>query len=816
MRVDVGGCRPGARSGSLERLSRRLSLGLLQGALILLTGIVGSGIGVASSWQHVVFRESDRVIHNPHMGWVYIDNAVPGHVDAGRSVPLVRDRTVWGEVDNVAVLSAWGLIEREPGVYDWSLVDQAVDYWSRQGKTIHFRLSTDPMVIAQIGVNHGPPDWLYEMGLPYMVREEVGVDIRFPDYTHPLYFPHLERFVNAFAERYKDHPAVELVDLRGYGTWGEWHSGHDTPSLSARRDVLRRIVQIWSDAFGDTMLALSNSYEWRTEIAPYGISINQMPKPTYEEYVRASLFDEAYNLPNVSLRRDGVAGYVFDEYDGRLIHDFFRSTRRPVTAEIAGGFVRFHNWQLPGYTPRRAIDEALGFHPNYIMMMGWDLVGYDVSKDVNADSALYFYNRESAGLMQYALRHMGYRLVPVSVKFPRFLSPGAAFELFHTWENRGQGRLYRPYRLGIFLLAADEVVWSAVDESVSFTDLVVGKTAPMRSRFTLPQEIPAGEYTLALAVVDREGVPAIRLAVAGHEDDELLELGRVTVRTDAGEKVAVGQAAEGPIGMEALPRVVRPGEPFTLDGEAAGIQGTGVYRIVFQYKASSPPYEHVGAEGAFRFAVRSVAGGKIAAELAWRDEAGSEWGTNSLYVAIDDEEGYRLEWTVAGGPGGPASRAAGEVEIAGIVVERVPAQDVWRADLTTLGGLDVRSQVTSQSLVLERAFDPMRYRDEDFVWMATVPQEVPLEPGAAYTVQFRVRQLSGKGYGSYFFARAASDSVKGEEAPSGEIRWLYDKESPSTLLSFTVHTGAAPDARIEWGVHNGGALAVEEIIIVRA
>jgi len=161
------------------------------------------------------------------MGWVYIDNAIPGQIDAGRSLPYVNDGTAWQEVDSVAVLSSWGQIEIGDGVYDWRLVDQAVDFWTQEGKEIHLRLSTDPMVISPLDFMSGVPEWLYDRGLPYMLREEAGVIIKYPDYRHPLYFPHLKRFLNALAEHFRNNPAVTLIDLRGYGTWGEWHSGHE-------------------------------------------------------------------------------------------------------------------------------------------------------------------------------------------------------------------------------------------------------------------------------------------------------------------------------------------------------------------------------------------------------------------------------------------------------------------------------------------------------------------------------------------------------------------------------------------------------------
>ena len=113
-------------------------------------------------------------------------------------------------------------------------------------------------------------------------------------------------------------------------------------------------------------------------------------------------------------------------------------TRKPISGEIAGSLGLYQNLH-DGYNPRRAIDEALNYHVNYLMTLGWDITAFNLAKNPNVDSALYFYNQEYNRLIPYGLRWMGYRLVLTQAHFPGVAAPGETFTLIHAWENRAVG-----------------------------------------------------------------------------------------------------------------------------------------------------------------------------------------------------------------------------------------------------------------------------------------------------------------------------------------------------------------------------------------
>jgi len=323
--------------------------------------------------------EINQPLHNPLKGWVLIDHALPGgQIDAGRSVTETGDMSAFEWYQDVAILSTWGEIEVEPDMYDWSLMDRSMAYWISVGKKIHLRLSTD-----NYGPHKGCPQWLYDMGVPSLSRPSDGTV--FPDYSHPLYLQRLARFLEEYARHFFDNPNVETVDLRAYGNWGEWHSGYNYGTVAERMKALTEMIDTWRDVNGGRkFLNLSVSYEWQTPgntglgILPWGTSIYEEYRPGYRDYFERSAFDYALPLPDVTVRRDGVGGAVFQEYDGRLMANFFQHYRKPLFMEFFGGQAAYRGPSVAGFPNTKdgddfaenALDEAISHHPNYISPLG--------------------------------------------------------------------------------------------------------------------------------------------------------------------------------------------------------------------------------------------------------------------------------------------------------------------------------------------------------------------------------------------------------------------------------------------------------------
>lgn len=369
-------------------------------------------------------EDNKKPISNKGMGWV-------SHVYCGDEIDYndVEERKY---VDNVALLYTWSQIEVSEGVFDFSKVDEKIKKYTDRGQYIHFRISTDPMIYNGA---KGVPDYIFEKyNVPYMERNDYGCVARFPDYLNKDYQKCLKRFLTALANKYKDNKYVLQVDLRGYGEWGEWHSGYLHDNLATHNEALKQVIDIWVEAFKDTNipLAISSSYEWRSDL-----NLPLHAPKSYGDYLYYQGFDNLENYSNITFRRDGIAG-ALRVHDKEIIDRHYLNGHHPITAEFFSTYLKSKDMPdgVRGYHTLDALEEAFLIHPNYMMFM-WD--------------SNQFYN-ERFDLVEYGLTRMGFRLVPSTVEIDCINKVGYT-SIKQTWNNFGSGKLCYDCSLHIYLEA---------------------------------------------------------------------------------------------------------------------------------------------------------------------------------------------------------------------------------------------------------------------------------------------------------------------------------------------------------------------------
>ena len=771
-------------------------------------------------------REIAGPLDNPHMGWVYIVNAYPGYVDLGRSEPFLAEKPAWKDVSTVAVLSDWGAVEPKDDHYDWAVLDQTIAYWSAKGKAIQLRFSTDTMLIP--GYEGGAPKWIYDLGVPMMTREEWGTPIHMPDYTHPVYVEKLREFLVDFAAHLKQFPAIESADLRGYGTWGEWHSGYDYPNTYERRRALAIIVDAWDDAFRDYpdsfKLYLSTSYEWRNDLTPAGLSVHAGPLPRYYDFLYGSLFDEAFLRPRIAPRRDGVAGYVFPEYDGKLMRNLWDSTRQPVNLELGGAWDVFTSGQRFGYDAQAALDEVALFHGNYLTAVNWDIGKEDPEQpDLSNAGPIGFFN-SNPELAREVRRQLGYHLVPVSISMSRAVQPGARLAIEHTWENRANGRLYVKYRAR-FYLVRDGITIHAWDDPVfDPTGMIRGETYPCYTETTLPA-LPQGDYAVELALVDRVGAPAIALGIDGDGVRNRYRIG--DLRVDAQAATTTAHSIED---FDGDPILFPGHRAVTIeDGPTSAIRGRSVvarphidynwndflrsdpirtpldpfsvYRVTFATRAlEMQPWLGEGASPYFCFVARNWKGGSMAL-TQWRDSAIGATAIKSVYLYTDDSSDWRLYWGV---------HAQAAVAVDDVRIERIPKERVVQVDLfanTVTPGMQ-----SAYNCIFDVPYDPATRTPDTTFLVDTSMGGVVLEPNTHYTIAFEAEFKREANYGSHAWFHVESLSG-GLSTRRGELRWA-DTLGQMHRKSISFRTGPETDYVLRWGLRHGGTVALGRAIFL--
>ena len=480
---------------------------------------------VAGAYKTVAFEETnDLCADNEGMGWVILEEPLYG------GLPSLGYEGTFPEVKSISLSTGWSCFEETPGDYDWSVMDETIEYWVSQGKTINLRLCTDGLTLNQ-GVINGCPAWLFEE--PYNVPQIVNNGEIYADLSSSVYQEELRKFLAEFAEHYNspEYPyrdAIEVVELRGYGMVGEWHSGWNTyTNVEERTQTLCDIIDMWREAWGDKLLVLSCTYEF----------VNNMPgvlsPENMDEFMYFMGYDHALQLDNITFRRDGIA-FAMREYDSRMARDYFNlNTGLPLLGEIGGGYAT-HTDNDP-YPLFEAMNEALHkWRVNYQTVIGWVAQDFDIVI------------RQEKELVEYFNRMMGYRLVPDEIQYSSEVKAGDKMYLNTLWSNQAMGRCWQDYDLSVYFEnAAGETVYTGTDARFNPVSINGGEPHFFELSFDLPATLANGEYTVKFAITDAEGSPKVEMPIAGNDGNKKYYLGKVTVGDTAAKDLSEADPVDG-------------------------------------------------------------------------------------------------------------------------------------------------------------------------------------------------------------------------------------------------------------------------------
>ena len=218
-------------------------------------------------------KEIDSVLFNPGMGFTTFQqfngdrrNAIDNCGDFFDEYPyeLYMDEEKNLQNPNypfttIAYLRIyWIFIEPEQGKYRWDIIDRALEYASERGQTL--MLSLMPYG-SSLQSNDVPPWYRKMVGDETTFKHSSPVNKWFVDPEDPRYLEHYGKLIRTFGERYDGHPALESVDMRIVGAWGE---GGGTELLET--NTAMALMDLYLESFTKTPIKLlltdkfSNSY----------------------------------------------------------------------------------------------------------------------------------------------------------------------------------------------------------------------------------------------------------------------------------------------------------------------------------------------------------------------------------------------------------------------------------------------------------------------------------------------------------------------------------------------------------------------------
>jgi hypothetical protein len=423
----------------------------------------------------VQFSEIDTLLANPGQGWM-------SQQRSPRTEPRFPCSVVYLRFN-------WADVEPEEGQYHWAVIDDVITAWKSRRAAIALRVMT---CNAHSRGTYASPKWLFDAGcngFEYLVGGDdptsggQRIPRIEPDYADPIYLEKHGAFLKALGERYDGRPDVEFLDIGSYGVWGEWHTKHPAPV-----SVRRQIVDLYLRAFRTTPLVFMSD---DAQVLHYALA------------------------RGTGFRRDGV-GSPWHEQNWIGSKKYAEVTgmadtwkRAPIVFEWFGDYSYLQSRQW-------SFDAAVTFMlSNHVTLIN-DNIGRVPP--------------EAMPQLEQLARLAGARFVLREVTHEKTVPRGKPLSLHMKWANVGVGKLHRPYAIRLFLLDSARqpvVTCDAKDDPRGWLPGEHNLTAS----FLVPHALAAGDYTLALTLVDPSGQrPPFRLAINAPESADRYELSRVKVQ----------------------------------------------------------------------------------------------------------------------------------------------------------------------------------------------------------------------------------------------------------------------------------------------
>jgi len=444
-------------------------------------------------------EQTDEILANPGIGWETFHQTSKQDKTLPPWIPSTIHYARWG----------WGELETEPGKLNTEFLERVLAATRDSGQKLAFRV----MCCSTSKGHPYHPKWIKDVGGKELIADHDGVEpLPIPDMDDPVVLERHLDFIKRLGQRYDGHPDIDHVDLGSVGWWGEWHlSGskkYKLPTLANRT----KVVDAYLAAFKKTpLLMLIGGAECLKRATEHGAGW------------RADCLGDMGGFSKTWCHMcNGYPTWIKEAG----IQDTWKTA--PVAWETCWDM---RKWLNEGWSLRYIFDYALACHASCINNKSAPLPpGENVRPEI-----------------ERFLRRLGYRLVLKELRHPAEVPAGARLDLSMKWQNVGSAPCYRPYQIA-FRLGNDRGVSRVFVGRVTVNRWLPGSVDPFTDEFlkepkdlppgeivvvadsvSLPADLPAGEFTLSIAIVDGDrATPVVRLAIKGRADDGWYPLSKVT------------------------------------------------------------------------------------------------------------------------------------------------------------------------------------------------------------------------------------------------------------------------------------------------
>ncbi|MCL2774890.1 MAG: beta-galactosidase [Oscillospiraceae bacterium] len=426
--------------------------------------------------------KTDEPVINPGMGWIL-------YGDPSNQTPETLALSSTGYMR-----FSWSDLNPEEGVYNWSIIDNAIENWKNCGKQFAFGV----MSVNTSGAPKQIPDWIFDKGMQYtMGKGESSDDLSFyiPVWNDPVYIEECAKFAEALAEKYDGNPDIAFIDIRNFGNWGENHLyPFEATSVFISDDDLKKLWQPYIDNFKKTQLAIccNGSDDKDKNVEKWAVD------------------------NGVTYRRDGLMGKIgWGGSNGDELSYAFG--KLPVIWEFFGSFRSLENSADRKWNDDEFIENIKNNQPTYIGMGQW------------GDDAAYMLSKKE-DLIKQAANMMGYHFTVVQAKYMNIIDSGQDSNISVSIENSGVTRIFTDCIIKLTLLNEyDAEVSGEIPTDWDAKSFSPGTITDLSANINFSAE--PGDYRIAIGFFsDVGGNPTYNIGNSVKTKNNWYILGNISVK----------------------------------------------------------------------------------------------------------------------------------------------------------------------------------------------------------------------------------------------------------------------------------------------
>ena len=517
------------------------------------------------------------------------------------------------------------------GVYNFSYLDNLFNDAINNRQKISFGImtcypdgGTDAGLVAFDGGTACYPQWLHTEMQAESVKDWRTGSTWTPNYNSQRYLTwllELNQAINAHIEatsyngvRYKD--IVNCVDIRGYGAWGEWHSGYtpnnqvsDYPSGTFPTvATLKAIVDAHVNGFPNFQLV--------NMIAAFDANYlgNTRNPPEIAYYI---LTHKGNNKGPIGWRRDQWG--ALDSYLKAYLEDNTRSFNGVVFNTLI-----MERWKTAPIT-----GEPPAWIPDDYSDLERQIRLYHATSFGNGNYGTNSPNTTIQNRVRASSKAAGYRLVLEGGSMATSITTGTPFALTLNWKNIGLSPTYENWDI-VFELknSGGTTVWSGKSAFQLRLFLPQSAATARTDNFTVPTSVAAGTYSLIMYVRDpnnyRQPLP---LAITGRRSD-----GGYVIRSSVSVSPGSGTTNNPPVANAGTDKTITlPTNSTSLTGTGTDADGSVVGYLWQQ--VSGPSTSTLSATNTATINVSNLQQGTYTYRLTVTDEDGAS-DTDDVVVTV--------------------------------------------------------------------------------------------------------------------------------------------------------------------------------------